>query len=77
MSFWHVINGLTLHSELPTQEFQTILRPTASFLDKCGLSLSLVLVYLYSDLKCYNNIHKQSAIVYNKSEKSAINILGW
>ncbi len=67
-----------LFSELSAQKFQIILRPTASLQDKCGLSCSLVLVHLYSNLKkCYNNIHKQSAIVYNKSEKAAINILGW
>lgn len=32
---------------------------------------------LFKLKKHYNNIHKQSAIVYNKSEKAAINILGW
>lgn len=67
-----------MHSELHTKEYQTILRSIASLQDKCGMSCSLVLVHLYSNLeKCYNNMHIQSIVVYNKSEKAAINILGW
>lgn len=64
------------HRELHTQESH--IRSIVSLQDKCRLSCSLVLVHLYSYLaKCYNNIHIQSAVVYNKSDKAAINIFGW
>lgn len=39
-------------------------------------SISPFLFKLKKLKKSYNNIHEQSAIVRNKSEKAAINILG-